>query len=432
LTRNWNRGRALRCAAPAAITSLALLVSACGSDDEGGGGGDGAGAGKSSGPATLKIGSLTPLTGELASFGQPWQQGIKLAVDEMSASGALPEGWKAEMISGDEKGDAQEGLQAARKMMDTDKVSGIVGPTSDTIVAMADTARDKETVVISPAAGTVSLDKLGGEWLYRTVASDATQGFAVLKWFADQGVESIGMMVQNDEATISPAAVLAKRFTDGGGEVVANVKYNPGQASYQAELQQVLDKKPSMIFLAGGQESGVTILKEAFQAGYDGKFLLTSETTVQEVIDAVGKKDMEGVQGMTPKADVTLAPYKKFAAAFEEANGEEPELFTANAYDATIMIGLAAVAAGSTDGAKIAEKLKDVSAPDGKKVTTFEEGAAALAAGEDIDYEGASGPVDFDETGSVADSYAILEIKAGKWEQVEFYSQEVIQQEKSK
>jgi branched-chain amino acid transport system substrate-binding protein len=436
MERSMKARRAWRKGAAAAVAGMALVAAGCGSSGDSGSsdksGGSEGGAAKSGGAATLKIGSLTPLTGELASFGRPWQQGIQLAVDEMSKSGALPEGWKAEMVSADEKGDAQEGLQAATKMMDTDKVSGIVGPTSDTIVAMADVARDKTTPVISPAAGTVSLDKLGGEWLYRTVASDATQGYAVTKWFADQGIKSIGMLIQNEEATTSPAAVLRKRFEDGGGKVVAAVTYNPGQASYQAELQKVLDKKPSMIFLAGGQESGVTILKEAFQAGYKGKFLLTSETTVQEVLDAAGKKDMEGMQGMTPKADTSQPNYQRFAKAFEAANGKPPELFTANAYDAAIMLGLAAVAAGSTDGEKVNAKLREIATPEGKEVSTFAEGVAALKAGEDINYTGASGPVDLDDTGSVADSYAILTVKGGKWEEVEFYSQDVIAQEQQK
>jgi hypothetical protein len=55
------------------------------------------------------------------------------------------------------------------------------------------------------------------------------------------------------------------------------------------------------------------------------------------------------------------------------------------------------------------------------KVETFEEGAKALKAGKDIDYVGASGPVDFDDTGTVASSYTILQVDGDEWKQIEFY-----------
>lgn len=427
---NQENMRVRRFSLLAMLVALALGVSACGGDDETSSGGSGSGsAEKPSGPAELKFGVLTALTGELASFGQPWQQGVELAVQQMNDSGAMPEGWKATATAADER-DAEAGLQAALKMINSDKVSAIVGPTSGVMPALHDAAHDNETPIISPAAGTVSLDKLGGEYLFRTVSSDSTQGYAVTRWYKSQGVDEIAMLVQNDEATTSPAAVLEKRFEENGGKVVASVTYNPGQSSYQAELQKVLDADPEMIFLAGGQESGVTVLKEAFQAGYDGTFLLTSEATVQEVIDAAGRERMEGVEGMTPKANTETPEYQAFAKAFEKEYGEEPELFTANAYDAAVMVGLAAVAAGSTEGAGIAENLREVSSG-GTPVTTFADGAKALAAGEDIDYVGASGPVDFDETGSVDDSYAILEVKGGKWKEIEFYSQEEIAEERA-
>lgn len=409
----------------AVLIAVALLAAACGGDGDGGGGSSAAGGDCGN---TLKVGALVPLTGELGSFGEDWLNGIQLAVDQINESGALPEGWEAELVSGDEKADQEEGLRAARKMVDSDKVSVIVGPTSSSIVGMVDLAADSETPIISPAAGTISLDELGGEWVYRTVSSDATQGVAVVKWFQDQGVEQIGMAVQNDEATISPANVLKQRFTDGGGEVVGEVTYNPGQPSYQAELESVLGGDPPVIFLAGGGESGVTILDETFNSGFDGKFLITSEMTTQDVIDGVGAERMEGVQGMTPQADTSTPTYQAFDEAYQAAFDDEPELFTANAYDAVMMSALAAITAGGTCGADVNSELVNVSR-DGDEYTDFAEAAAAAAEGADVDWRGASGPVDFDESGSVADSYAILEVQGGEWAEIEFYSQEEIQAE---
>ncbi len=402
---------------------LALFVfSACGDDDA-----DDAGVGSSSGDCgeELTVGILVPLTGELGGFGAVWQQAMELAIDEINASGQLPEGWEVTAVVGDERTDPEEGLREAQKMINSDEVSVIIGPTSGPIVAMVDLAAETETPIISEAAGTINLNELGGEWVYRTVSSDLSDGEAAARWFIDSGVEQLAMMVQNEESTVSPAAVLRDRYEESGGEVVADLTYNPGQPSYQAELQQILDADPEMIFLAGGQESGVTIIREARQAGYDGDILVTADMIVPEVIDAVGTDRIEGVQGETAEADTELLTFQTFAAAYEAAYGEEPGLFTANAYDAVNLAVLAAVAAGGTCGADINAQLRTV-ASDGTEETTFADGAQALAEGEDIDYNGASGPVDFDESGTVAGSYAIYEAQNGSWESIQFYSAEEI------
>lgn len=411
----------------AVLAALSLLAASCGDDDDDDGGtGDGqaSGAGGDCGNE-LKLGILVPLTGELGDFGRIWQNAMELAVEQINDSGALPEGWSVSSIVGDEKTDPEEGLRAAQSMI-SDGVSAIIGPTSGPIVAMVDLAADEQTPILSEAAGTINLNELGGEWVYRTVASDLSDGLATALWFAEKGYERIGMLVQQEESTTSPAAVLKQRVEEGGAEVVAEVRYNPGQGSYQAELQQVLDRDPDVIFLAGGQESGVTILREANQAGYDGDILVTADMVVPEVIEAVGAEDMEGVQGETSEADVTLPTYEEFAAAYQAKYDEEPGLFTANAFDAVNLVALAAVASESTCGADINSELRNVAA-EGTEVNNFADGAAALANGQDIDYFGASGPVDFDESGTVAGSYSIYEVQGGEWQPIEFLSAEELQ-----
>jgi len=91
------------------------------------------------------------------------------------------------------------------------------------------------------------------------------------------------------------------------------------------------------------------------------------------------------------------------------------------------LIALAMTAANECSGAAINGSLRDVSS-NGDVVTTFAEGAAALAAGDDIDYDGASEPVDIDDTGSVTGSYAIVGVVRGEWTGVEFYPAEIFAQ----
>src|SRR3954463_15068866 len=111
----------------AALGAVVLTASACSSS-----GGASGKKGVASGP--VKIGLLLELTGELGSLGKPWEQSMELARDEINASGALPGGAKIEAIVEDGKTDAQVAVEAAHKMIDAQKVSAILGPSSGPMV----------------------------------------------------------------------------------------------------------------------------------------------------------------------------------------------------------------------------------------------------------------------------------------------------------
>ncbi|MGH3096390.1 MAG: ABC transporter substrate-binding protein [Streptosporangiales bacterium] len=411
--RRRARGRFVR--AGALLSVAALLATACG-------GGGGSGAASDCGK-TLKLGLLTDFTGELGSFGKGSKQGFELAVKQMKSSGKLPSGWKVDTVVNDEKTDVQEGVRAATTMIKNEEVSAIIGPSSGPIVGMVKLAERSQTPIISHFAGTVNLDRLGGEWIYRTVASDSADGEAAAQWLRDKNEDSVVLLVQNDQSTVSIAKALQKAYESGGGKVAKVIKYNAGQPSYQSVVQQATSAKADGIFLAGGQESGITILKELRNNGYPSdQVVLSADMAVPTVVKQVGGAGWaNGMQAESAQSDTSRAPYKAFAKAYKQEYGSEPGLFVSNIYDATMLVGLAAVAAGSTCGSAINEELRDVAGPGGTKVSAFTDAASALSKDKDIDYDGASGPVDFDKSGTVAGSYAILEVKHGKWTQEKFY-----------
>lgn len=86
-----------------------------------------------------------------------------------------------------------------------------------------------------------------------------------------------------------------------------------------------------------------------------------------------------------------------------------------------ILFALAMQAAGEATGEDINKKMADVANPSGTVVKTFAEGVAELKKGNQINYEGASGPVDFDQYGNVSGSFAGWVAKSGKWEEFKFY-----------
>lgn len=396
------------------IAAFSLVAAACAStgtpSDGAGGDGDG-----------VTIGVLVPLTGEAGAFGQIVADTAQLAVDEINASGLNPCG-QINLVIADTQTNPEQGIREGNRLMDSVGVVAIVGPTSETMVALVDSAITNEVVLFSPYAGSISLNSLGGNFVYRTVASDLDDGKAAGLWLVDRGYKRVAVLTQNEESTISIGTAAADAARAQGVEIVADASFAPGQTSYQAELSSVLASKPDGIFLAGGQQSGVTILKEATALGYEGEWLLAADMAVPEVIEGVGADLMEGIAfAELASADTDLPTYTAFAALHQEKLGTEAGPFSANSWDMMNLIALAMNAADGCTGSAINDALRSVSSG-GTVVSSYEEGAKALADGTDIDYNGASGPVDIDETGSVTGSYAIVGVKNGEWTGVEFYS----------
>jgi ABC-type branched-subunit amino acid transport system substrate-binding protein len=90
-------------------------------------------------------------------------------------------------------------------------------------------------------------------------------------------------------------------------------------------------------------------------------------------------------------------------------------------YDAAMLVALAMVQSGSTEGAAINDSIRDAANPPGEEVSSYDDALAALKENKEINYEGASGPVDMDESGTATSPYSIQQVTNGEWKQVEFY-----------
>jgi branched-chain amino acid transport system substrate-binding protein len=409
-SRSFNRGRLLPM-----LLGLLLTAAACGGGD--GGEGDGAeGEG-------VTIGAVVPLTGELAAVGEPTVEQFEWVVEMVNATGLNPCGDIGLTVR--DQGDPEDSIRAATQLIRAEGAVAIAGPTSDGSVAIAPLAKSEEVVLFSPPGGTVTLDELGGDYVYRAVPSDSAGGEVAALWLTEQGYQRPAYMILNEESPLSLGEVAIDIVEGAGIPPVAEVIFNPGQPSYEGELGEILDADPDVIFLAGGLESGSTVIREADAAGYTGDWYLTSDMAVQDVIDAVGADIMgENFYGAIPSPDESLPEYAAWRQMFDEEIGGEPGPYVTNSFD--VMTVLALAMTGPTegcDGPAINANMREVTSG-GTKVSTYEEGARLLLDGEDIDYDGASGPLEFDETGTPPGSFSVLQVQDGAWESVEFYPAE--------
>lgn len=368
----------------------------------------------------VTVGVLVPLTGELGEFGKIVADAVQLGVDEINAAGGTKCGPLRTVVA-DTGGSAEQAIREATKMIDSEGAVAILGPASGEMVALVDLAKRKMTPMMSPYAGTITLNEIGGDYVYRTVSSDLGDGAASGLWLTDKGYKTVAFLVQNEESTISPAQIAKQAVEAAGIELTDFIIYNPGQPSYQAELISVLSHNPDAIYLAGGQESGVTVLKEAAAGGFEGEWLLTADLAVPEVFEALDPRILnDRAYVEIAEADSTLPEFKAFSELTQAKLGGAPGPFAANSYDMAMLTGISLEAAEACTGEGLNAVLRDVT-EGGDKVTTFAEAKAAIAEGKDIDYEGASGPLTMDESGTPAGAYMIKKATDGAWADETFY-----------
>ncbi|MGF1617353.1 MAG: ABC transporter substrate-binding protein [Acidimicrobiia bacterium] len=425
----------------ALLTALLMVLAACGDGDSeettttaaageettttAGGGEETtttAGGGEGDG---VTMGLLAPLSGELGTFGEIISAGYRTAAETINDTGLLECG-PITFITADDQTDPEVGRQEAERMISGGAVV-IAGPTSDVMVALVPLAQSEEVVLTSPYAGSTALNELGGDFVFRTVGPDTNDGLAAARWITDQAYEAIAVVTQQEEQQLSAGNAARDALAELGANVVADQEFTPGEASYSGVLATVLAGQPDVIYLAGGQESSLTIINEAAQLGYAGDWLFSADLATDETVQAAGADILEGVaHTVVSSTDQTTEVYEQFVDLHVAVTGGEPGPFAANAFDGMNLIALAMVASGGCDGPSINSALVDVSSG-GTVVTSFEEGARLLAEGEDIDYDGASGPVDLDDTGSVVNSYSVQQVQGGVWVDIEFYPAEELE-----
>jgi ABC-type branched-subunit amino acid transport system substrate-binding protein len=402
----------------AVAVAVMLVGAACGDDGGSGGGGGG---------DNLSIGALVTLTGEFGSWGEDHVTNFEMAAEDINAAGMLPGGAEMELVVEDEGATAEGAVRAAQKMVEVNGVQAIVGPSSTSMVALEPVAVRNHIPIISPAAGTVRLDSVGGEWLFRTYPSDSAEGAAVATYAIDNGVSTMSILALNEESPQGIVKVVEQRFEEAGGEVVSRVDFDSGQPSYQAQVSEALSGDPDMLYLAAGEESGTTIIREIRQAGYSGPMGVNGDLTSPGFLKDVGADLMEGACGGQATPDESTPLFADYAQEYKDVANEDTYVTMPNAYDALTVIALASVAGDDVSGATIQENLRDVAGPPGVEVTSFEEGAQALQDGEDIDYTGPSGVVDFDDSGTSPLPFSIYCVEKGKWDQVTTYQPEELQ-----
>lgn len=392
------------------IATAAMALTAC---SGAGGGGDGGDA--------IKFGWLNGITGDYSSYYEPSQAAVTIAIDEINENGGVL-GSKVELVSADNMSTVEGAVQGFSRLVDVENVVAVGGVESTGGLAILDSANELEIPVFCPGCGTTELDTDAGDFMYRITGSDSDGGTIAAQFARDQGVKRIAIMAQNTEGMSEPADIFKTVFEGSGGEIVADVRFNPGRSSYQAELAQAFDAKPDAVYLAAGHEAASVIFREWQRRGYGGKFFVSPDLVTPPIGSLMPELENGVAIGAIAAYDTESPAYKSFAERFKAKTGQDPAagVYDANQYDQYIALALAITKAQSTEGAAIAEALPEVLNPEGTVVYSYADGVKELEAGNEIDYHGASGTLDLNENNNLtAPLFGQQFIVDGRWQQVD-------------
>jgi branched-chain amino acid transport system substrate-binding protein len=371
----------------------------------------------------IGFGMLIGVTGDYAPYYDVSVAGAEIAIEEINAEGGVL-GQPVELVVQDNLSTVEGAVQGYSALSDVAGVIAIGGVESDGALAIYDSIHEAQIPTICPACGTSELDEAGGEFIFRITGSDSDGGLIAAQFARDSGAENVGMLVQNTEGASAPAEVFKTVFEDNvGGTVSADVRFDPGKTSYQAEVDQAFAAEPDAVYVGSGFEAGGIILQEWQRRGYGGQFFFSPDMIVPEIaaLTEQGVEIGDGVaRAAIPAYDISTPAYESYAERFEAKTGEAPSpgLYDANQYDQYVLLALAITAAGSTEGPAVAAAIPEVANPDGTVVYSYADGVAELEAGNDIDYHGASSSLDFNEFGNLASPvFGEQAIVDGAWAQ---------------
>jgi branched-chain amino acid transport system substrate-binding protein len=397
---------AWRTAAVLATASLALT--ACGNNDDGGkkaGDKTSASPSKSAsapakGDGTFTVGTLLPQTGDLAFLGPPEFAGVQTAIDDINAAGGVL-GKDVVQVKAD-SGDGTPDIAGAQtdKLLDANADIVLGAASSSVSLSVIDKITGAGVVQFSPANTSTVLDdpKTDPKNLYfRTAPSDVLQGAVLANTIIEDGHTKVAILARQDAYGEALARETEKGIKSGGGEVVAKKLYSADATNFTAEVNAVAATKPDAIVLIAFNETSKiipTMISKGIGPKTQQVYFVDGNTSDYKGKFAPGT--LEGVKATYPGAELT----SDFRARMLKTNPKLKDFtYGPESYDATTLSALAAVAAKSDDPSTFAPKIIEVSA-EGTKCTSFEECSKLLEKGEDIDYDGVSGPCDLGETGS--------------------------------
>ncbi|MBI4592209.1 ABC transporter substrate-binding protein [Candidatus Uhrbacteria bacterium] len=337
---------------------------------------------------TLKIGVLTPLTGDAASYGAAIQKSNDLAVAEINASGGV-NGKQIELVYEDSKCDGATATTATQKLVGVDGVKFILGGTcSGETLAAAPITQEARVLLLSPTASSPDVTN-AGDLVFRTYPSDDFEAKMVAAYAKENGLGRAAIISENTDFAQGVRGAFKASYE---GELVFDEAYNTGETDFRTLITKMRAANPQMVYVSAQTNvSGELILKQLEESGMNVAIFAVNSMLDRNAIAANANLYEEVVM-----AEVLLPSEGKavaMLAAFETMYGSASEFpaFTASAYDSVYLLAEAIGAVGEDP-----------------------EAVAGYFSYQVVDWPGAIGTFNFDENGDAEVELTLVQVIGGE------------------
>ncbi|MGI6421688.1 MAG: ABC transporter substrate-binding protein [Syntrophomonadaceae bacterium] len=299
----------------------------------------------------IKLGFLGALTGSVANYGIPGKKGMEMAIEEINASGGIL-GHQVEGVYDDNKGETTDITAIAKKYITRDKVVAMVGDPCTGLTQVAGRiAQDNEVVILSAGATGTGVVEIG-DYVYRNTLLDIYAAPAVVDWMVNQkGWKNIAMITSlNNGYSTALTPVFKAAIADKGGNIVLDESINDGETDFTAQVTKLKNAGADVLVFTGYYTEAALIMNEVQKQNLD-IVLVGGDGLYGQDLATLGKSAVEekvifycGFSSDQPGPETAA-----FLESYRAKYNEEPDMFSAQYYDAVYILKKAMEDANSTD-----------------------------------------------------------------------------------
>ncbi|HEY4515730.1 MAG TPA: ABC transporter substrate-binding protein [Candidatus Paceibacterota bacterium] len=272
----------------------------------------------------IKVGVILPLTGSVAVSGEKLLQGVELAKAEFDPA-------KVTFIVEDDHTETLDGVTAAKKLLDVDKVDVLLGLyVPDEVVAVSPMAKEKGVTIFSASYCSDAFKDLENVFCGYPGAVDQLK--TVLPEIKKQNVKTVALINTNDDFGINSRDGMVALSKDGGYSVVINELVPFESRDLKTQADKVIASKADAVFMASGDTSqAFTLMKILKERGYKGMRITFVDLNMQAVKDFGSSIEGTFAPGIAPNQFST-----EFTSKYSVKYGKNPEDYVvALGYDIT-------------------------------------------------------------------------------------------------
>ena len=365
--------------------------------------------------APLRLGVLTPLTGAGGNDGPRMLKAMQVVATEVNDAGGVM-GRKIELVIEDDQTNPEAAVRAARKLIDVEKVPVIMGTWASAVTSAVAPVCWESKTFLTTVSGADSITLLPHQgYLIRTQPNNHLQAAKHAEFIGQSGAKRVFILSIQAPFSVPTQKRLEEVLPQYASALVGGLIYEKDKTTYRSEIDQALRAQADLLYLNGYAPDVTVMLRDIYRAGFNGPRFTQSYALTGKMIESLPADVTEGAYTVQPSADVGAKAYDLATKRL----GYEPDSYEAQATDWISLVCLTIAKAKDANGTALRDNVRKISQGAGTKVYSAVEGLKLIAKGEEINYEGVSGPCDFNDIGDILDcKFRYHRVEAGKFKLV--------------